>query len=587
MSFATLVRNRNSERVIALVSALAVMLSMMVMFADRAQAHHPELTASQSCVDGDVIVSWTSESWLTTGDSGSGHSDIRIQMSVGGGGWSEIANGAYTAGNNYRFSGSFDASGYWLQTISLRAYAEGDWDNGSAGGQYSTVTELTINQDCFNPSCPDGYEEYKIDQKPSNGTYGNFTILNFVNGASGETFDWSSTVPVFQVIVKGGPTANVYNYDGATSGTGLHSPTNPNNGKYYGVSHVTFCWDDTPPPPPSGWVCENNAPLFVEDVTGYETWYETEEAALEDPACNPPPPPSGWVCVDGSVLPESEAPPGFEGTVYETEDEAWLDDDCVEVEAATTFTISGSCLLIDGVASFTISGNLGEGVTLNVAGETLLASGAYSIDVGAPGSYAYGVTLDDGFVLAEGSPPVEGVIQIVDCGTAPESGWACIGGETVFIPDASDFDGTLYPSEEAAGQDVGCLEEVAASIVVTVAGACASSGGGGVINVTVSVADGAVVTIENSSGATLATLTDDGSVGVPDNATYSWSATPNEGFEFPVGSATSGTVTIETCVETLPFTGFDLGYLAIVAMTLLAAGAALLYVLGDSKKKII
>ena len=543
MSFATLVRKRNSERLVALVSALAVMLSMMVMFADRALAHHPELTANQTCVTGEVAVNWTSESWLQTGGPGSGHSNIRIQRSVGGGSWEEIANGAYTAANSYEFSGSFTASGYWGQTVALRAYADGPWDNGAAGGQYSSVAELTINQDCFNPNCADGLEEYKIDQKPSNGTYGNFTISNFTNGANGETFDWSSTVLVTQVIVKGGPTAELYDYDPpASSGTGLHSSVNPNNGKYYGVSHVTFCWDDTPPP--SGWVCVDDAPLFVDDVTGYDPWYETQEEAFEDPACN-------------------------------------------EVNAATTFTISGSCLIVDGLPSFTISGNLGEGLTLNVAGETLVASGAYSIDLGSPGSYPYQITLDEGFVLAEGSPPAEGVVQIVNCGSAPQAGWACIGGETVFIPDASDFDGTLYPSEEAASQDEGCLEVVEASIVVTVAGACATGGGGGVIDVTVSVADGAVVRVANSSGTTLATFTDDGSVRVGDNATYAWTASPNEGFEFPAGAATSGSVTIETCVEELPFTGFDFGHIAVVAMTLLAAGAALLYALGDPDKKTI
>ena len=105
------------------------------------------------------------------------------------------------------------------------------------------------------------------------------------------------------------------------------------------------------------------------------------------------------------------------------------------------------------------------------------------------------------------------------------------------------------------------------------------------IEATLSVAGGAVVTVANSSGSTLATFTDDGTVRVADNATYSWRATPNEGFEFPTGAATSGSVTIETCVEELPFTGFESGPLAIVAMLLLAAGAALLYLLGDPNEE--
>ena len=68
---------------------------------------------------------------------------------------------------------------------------------------------------------------------------------------------WSIASPykVCAVIVKGGPVARVYYYDGgATSGSGLTPPINPMNNKPYGVSHVTFlfykgeepmeCWKD-------------------------------------------------------------------------------------------------------------------------------------------------------------------------------------------------------------------------------------------------------------------------------------------------------------------------------------------------------
>ena len=51
-------------------------------------------------------------------------------------------------------------------------------------------------------------------------------------------------------------------YPGESSGdTGLHSPFNGPD-KYYGLSHVNFCWDDeTPPPPPTD---ENPPPPVVE-----------------------------------------------------------------------------------------------------------------------------------------------------------------------------------------------------------------------------------------------------------------------------------------------------------------------------------
>ena len=50
------------------------------------------------------------------------------------------------------------------------------------------------------------------------------------------------------MIVKGGPNANSYAYPGGSSGdTGLHSPFNGPD-KYYGLSHVDFCWNDQTPP---------------------------------------------------------------------------------------------------------------------------------------------------------------------------------------------------------------------------------------------------------------------------------------------------------------------------------------------------
>jgi hypothetical protein len=46
------------------------------------------------------------------------------------------------------------------------------------------------------------------------------------------------------VIVKGGPNANVYRYQGDLFSDGqLETPLNPKNGRPYGLSYVTFCYD--------------------------------------------------------------------------------------------------------------------------------------------------------------------------------------------------------------------------------------------------------------------------------------------------------------------------------------------------------
>src|SRR5919198_252752 len=96
-----------------------------------------------------------------------------------------------------------------------------------------------------NPSCADlGLVTLGSKFEPVvDKTQGPITI-----DVHGDTFDFTSTVPVGTVIVKGGPNANVYTYTTVTfSDTGLHAP---NNGPdmFYGLSHVEFC---APPPHPA------------------------------------------------------------------------------------------------------------------------------------------------------------------------------------------------------------------------------------------------------------------------------------------------------------------------------------------------
>ena len=103
-----------------------------------------------------------------------------------------------------------------------------------------------------NPTCEDyGMTTiYKFEgSELANGTKAGITIsgVDIDNG----TFDWSSTVAVDAVIAKGGNDGNVYIYPFDTFGdTDLVTPTNPNNGRPYGLSHVEFCTDGVPETPP-------------------------------------------------------------------------------------------------------------------------------------------------------------------------------------------------------------------------------------------------------------------------------------------------------------------------------------------------
>ncbi|MEY4635247.1 MAG: hypothetical protein RJA55_1045 [Acidobacteriota bacterium] len=81
----------------------------------------------------------------------------------------------------------------------------------------------------------------------SSGTYlfgGVSVTLTVINTPSGPTFNWTSTLGVTSVFAKGGNAGNHYVYPSEDNGdTSLHSPINPSNGTYYGLSHVSFCYD--------------------------------------------------------------------------------------------------------------------------------------------------------------------------------------------------------------------------------------------------------------------------------------------------------------------------------------------------------
>jgi hypothetical protein len=104
-----------------------------------------------------------------------------------------------------------------------------------------------------NPSCSDvapGTTEFKV-QPVVDGTFSDGTLtvtIDVRNTADGPVFDFTANIGVDAVIVKGGPNANVYFYNPeVTSDTGLHAPVNPQNNTFFGLSHISFCYDVEPP----------------------------------------------------------------------------------------------------------------------------------------------------------------------------------------------------------------------------------------------------------------------------------------------------------------------------------------------------
>jgi len=112
-----------------------------------------------------------------------------------------------------------------------------------------------------NPSCAtlgSGHRELKLEPVAQGRTAFNDGYLTGSIVVTGVRFNWSADQGVDAVIVKGGPRARIYRAPvEVKSGTSLSAPTNPANGKPYGLSHITFCYDvdakptPTPSPTPS------------------------------------------------------------------------------------------------------------------------------------------------------------------------------------------------------------------------------------------------------------------------------------------------------------------------------------------------
>ena len=133
-----------------------------------------------------------------------------------------------------------------------------------------------------NPTCGDfnsSWTQLKVEPV-ANGTFTDGTLSVTISNFDGHTLDWSSNIGVSSVFVKGGPNGNLYTYDPpVTSDTGLHPQVNPNNGQYYGFSHVSFCYvapETTPTPTPSQTASETPSPTPTQTVSESPTPMPTE-----------------------------------------------------------------------------------------------------------------------------------------------------------------------------------------------------------------------------------------------------------------------------------------------------------------------
>jgi hypothetical protein len=113
---------------------------------------------------------------------------------------------------------------------------------GTARAASVEPTQVPGNPTCKTLLAPEPAFEIKVDP-PTSGTYGPITVTF---SPDGKLVDFTSTVPVLGVFVKGGTEGgNFYDYrpEGSPGDTGLETPTKQE------ISHVSFCWNEEPTPP--------------------------------------------------------------------------------------------------------------------------------------------------------------------------------------------------------------------------------------------------------------------------------------------------------------------------------------------------
>lgn len=133
------------------------------------------------------------------------------------------------------------ASAVLVGSVSLVAAVPAGADEVAYGTSADGVVPTYV---AGNPTCADlGYpHEFKIDP-PDSGTYDIDGTNTVTMTTDGYNVDWSSTLAMDLVIVKGGPNADAYLYVPEDLGDAdLVTPMNP-SGQPAGLSHVSFCYD--------------------------------------------------------------------------------------------------------------------------------------------------------------------------------------------------------------------------------------------------------------------------------------------------------------------------------------------------------
>lgn len=588
MKAAQITHRRGFERVLAILSAFAMFMSLMVMFAPAALAHHPLISADQVCADGAVRISYESVSWKTDGTSGSGHNDIRIEVRVNNSGnWIEVDNGAYNAGNNYRFSGTFDAAPYTGDSIQVRARANGPWANGQGGGETAVTGAIVVNLTCTqtvsvtaNPQVcavnQQGVAQGAISFNiaPTSGAtvqvFGNANFTGPVGGALGDdvvlnlspgTYYWQATAAngfalgnptsgqftispcTASAVVVGGDCA--VNANGAPLGS-VQVTINPNSGATVVISG------------PGGPYNFSGSGGSTELAPGSYTWQATPGSGFALGGQS-----SGNFVIDpceGSVSVSTEVCAVIDGPLGTVEVE-------IDPDSSAIVTVYSDAGMTNLVATFD-----GDGGTANLAPGlyywAAAAGGGFALTGDTSGSFtiepcfsSVTVVSDACVINGNGAPvgqanvmidPASGATVVISGPGGPYN-FSGSGGSQDLAPGDYTWQATATGGFQLTGDTSGGFSVEPCDVSVVVAdGECDLTAGElGSVTVFIDAASGATVTVYDAQMKVAVSFVGTGGTSELDPGTYTWEATPGDGFDFPDGQETSGQFTIDPCQGTV------------------------------------
>lgn len=546
MSFATITHRRRFERFLTILSAFAVLMSLMVMLAPAALAHHPEISASKTCVDHKPYVEYDAISWKTDGTPGSGHADVRIEVSVAGSGsWTQVGSGAFTAGNNYRFSGEFDASAYWGSSIEVRARTVGPWDNGVAGGQVNATGQFLVDQDCT--------DDVTVTPQPQ--------VCEVTQGTAQGSVS-------FAIAPGSGATVQVYtnsNYTGAIGGA-------LGDGQVLDLAPGTYYWQATA-------------------ASGYEL-SGAENGQFEIEPCE-----ASVVVASGECSLDQQGNPL--GSVTVTIDPT-SGATVVVTGAGGPYNFSGaggSQALAPGTynwsataaSGFELTGPTNGSFTVDPCeASVVVAGGECEIVDGPQGSVTVFIDASSGAVVTVFDSELDVVAQFTGSGGSQELApgtytWQAVPGGGFEFPEGQATSGEFT------------IDPCVATAIVT-HGNCVVGAPTALGSVTVSIDPNSALTLSimDKDAKVVATFTGTGGTQSLIAGSYTWVATTASGFTLS-GEATGG-FTVVACpdsvlgevienddqvedeveaVVVLPFTGIDTDVLAWASVVLLASGVLL------------